>query len=92
VENPTVVAQVERLAALVKPYCDAGDSLLRTIQDVDRREPRLTAEMRRTGILRKMSALFEAGGAVFAEYATLVRVLEQSYGIKGLGKLTGTNR
>lgn len=91
-KDPTVVAQVERIAALVKPYCDACDTLLRAMQDVNRKQPRLTADMQRSGILPKMIALARSSGEVLAEYASLIRVLEQSYGIEGLGRLTGTNR
>jgi hypothetical protein len=89
-ENSEIAAQADRLLTAIQPYFAAGDKLLAITQNVDRTQPRLTAEMRRTGILPQLSAYFEAGGAVFKEYATLIRVLERTYKIEGLSKLTGT--
>jgi hypothetical protein len=91
-EKPEVTAHVERLAAMVQPYIKAGDAVLHRVQEIDRKQPQFTAEMRRLGILPLISAYFDACSATFKEYADLLRVLERSYEIEGLSKLTGTTR
>jgi hypothetical protein len=61
----------------IKAVSDALDSMLATMQELDRREPRVTATMRKYGVIQSISAV----GDAFSHACTDIGALFKSLGM-----------
>ena len=77
-ERDALAAQIDKLGALTKICDDAQIRLYNNMMALDKKDPRLTAALRRYGIFDDLSAFFKALGDMTSQIAPLLRMVNEA--------------